>query len=135
MKKRGEIIAVAAMVPSLIAILTILQPTKAQAEQDGDNKSAQSAVDLRKGKAVFETTCFACHGTDGSGVIPGTPNFSSKKGPLHISDAELMKNVWEGFKSPGSPLAMPPKGGNPNLTKDELWQVIQYIRKTFGESR
>lgn len=83
------------------------------------------------GKAVYESTCIACHGADGAGTIPGTPDFTKKSGPLSKPDAVLLKNMTEGFQSPGSALAMPPKGGNPNLSAEELTAVLQYMRGTF----
>jgi len=92
-------------------------------------------IDYAKGKAVFETTCIRCHGKDGRGVIPGIPNFTGRKSPLYKADDELMKNVWNGYKSPGAFLSMPPKGGNPDLTEVELQNVIQYIRKTFSKKK
>jgi hypothetical protein len=38
------------------------------------------------GKVVYDETCVACHGPDGTGVLPGVPDFTSKSGPLAKSD-------------------------------------------------
>ncbi|MBU0590425.1 MAG: c-type cytochrome [Gammaproteobacteria bacterium] len=84
------------------------------------------------GKTVFESTCIACHGADGGGVIPGVPDFKRKDGPLSKSDAVLSKHVTEGFQGPESPMAMPAKGGNPSLTNKEVREVLKYIRQEFG---
>ena len=88
-------------------------------------------IDLAKGKKLYQTTCFACHGAKGKGVVPGTPNFARKKGSLSKTDKVLAKHIWEGYQGPGSPLAMPPKGGNPNLTKDDIQHIIAYMRNNF----
>lgn len=84
------------------------------------------------GKAVYEGTCIACHGADGAGTIPGVPDLTDKSGPLSKSDDVLLKNVTEGMQSPGSPLAMPAKGGNPSLTKEDLKAVIEYMKGAFA---
>jgi len=84
------------------------------------------------GKDVYAQTCIACHGGDGKGALPGVPNFTDKNGRLSKSDAELMNSLLDGLQSPGSPMAMPPKGGNDALTNGDLKNVIQYLRDTFG---
>ena len=84
------------------------------------------------GKAVYDTTCVACHGKDGSGALPGTPNLRKKDGVLAKSDEDLVRNILNGSQAPGSPLAMPPKGGNPLLTEADMRAVVQYLRIAFG---
>lgn len=84
------------------------------------------------GKTVYERTCIACHGADGKGAIPGVPPFDGKGGPLAKPDAVLLKSILEGYQTPGSPLAMPPQGGDPSLTEQDAAAVLQYIRTTFA---
>jgi len=91
------------------------------------------ADDTAAGKAVFSQTCVACHGADGTGTIPGVKDFSAKDSPLSKSDEELVNNITNGFQSPGSFMAMPPKGGNPALTEADIKAVLVYIRATFGK--
>jgi mono/diheme cytochrome c family protein len=85
------------------------------------------------GQATYAQTCIACHGADGKGAIPGVPDFTAKAGPLSKSDGELVKNISEGFQSPGSFMAMPAKGGNSALTEDDVRAVLAYLRSEFGE--
>lgn len=82
-----------------------------------------------RGKQIFDTTCVACHGKDGKGVLPGTPNLRKV---MAKSDEDLVRNTLNGYQSPGSPLAMPPKGGNPSLTEADVRAVIQYMRSAFS---
>jgi len=85
------------------------------------------------GAAVYNSTCIACHGADGKGVLPGAPDLTDKSGRLSKADDMLFKNIVDGFQSPGSPMAMPPKGGNSNLSDQDIKNVIVYMRNTFSK--
>jgi len=83
------------------------------------------------GRDAYMSACVACHGPDGQGVLPGVPDFSDGKWPAATDDATLLKRVREGFQTPGSPLAMPPRGGNPALTDDDLKAALDYMKRNF----
>jgi cytochrome c5 len=83
------------------------------------------------GKQIYEKTCVTCHGDDGKGKVPGAANFTDANGPLTQSDKVLMKHIINGYQSPGSPMAMPAKGGNAALTDADLQDALKYIRDTF----
>jgi cytochrome c5 len=98
--------------------------------------SSQVAAVISKGtsgKETYDKTCIACHGGEGKGAFPGTPNFTSGDGVLTKSDEVLVDHIINGFQSPGSPMAMPPKGGNPNLRTTDVSAVLKYNRETFGK--
>jgi len=96
------------------------------------NKSSSSTPgDAAKGKQVYLATCFACHGVDGKGMIPGTPDFTKADGPLVKEDSLLFNNITNGVQNPGSVLAMPPKGGNAALSAEDIWNVISYLKTEF----
>lgn len=78
-------------------------------------------------KALYETTCIACHGAKGQGDLPGVPDLA-KGGRLSKPDAELVANILKGFQTKGSPMAMPAKGGNPNLTAEDAKALVIYLR-------
>lgn len=84
------------------------------------------------GASVYKSTCIACHGPDGKGLLPGTPNFTQASGPLSKSDEVLLGHITNGFQTPGKPLAMPPRGGNPQLDDNQLKAALAYIRAHFG---
>jgi len=85
------------------------------------------------GKDLYSQTCVACHGANGTGAIPGTPNFTGSSGPLSKSDNDLIRNIIVGFQSPGSSMAMPAKGGNPDMNTADARAVLVYIRESFGK--
>jgi len=85
------------------------------------------------GATVYAQTCVACHGDNGKGALPGIADFTAAEGPLSQSDDILLQHIGEGFQSPGSTMAMPPRGGNPNLTDADIRAVLGYLRKTFGQ--
>lgn len=83
---------------------------------------------------ITRRTCIACHGANGKGTIPGVTDLTDVEGALSKPDEELLKSISEEFQSPGSMLAMPPKGGNPTLTEEGEKAVLAYLRTQFGRS-
>ena len=94
---------------------------------------AFQTVSANDGKALYETTCIACHGAKAEGAIPGVPNLGTS-GRLAQSDAVLVGHIINGFQTPGSPMAMPPKGGNANLTDADAKAIVEYLRTVTGSS-
>ena len=44
----------------------------------------------------------------------------------------VFASIRDGLVTPGKPLSMPPKGGNPSLTDEEIRAVLDYLRSSFG---
>jgi cytochrome c5 len=84
------------------------------------------------GSEIFNATCTSCHGSNGKGTIPGVPDFTEKDGRLSKSDEVLFKHIKEGFQTPGNAMVMPPKGGNPKLSDNDLKAVLKYLHEQFG---
>lgn len=97
------------------------------------NATTTQSRPSKSGAAIYRKTCITCHGANGTGAIPGAPDFTSPNGPLKNSDATLESRVINGYQQTGSPMAMPPKGGNSELTDEEVKAVIQYIRESFSK--
>lgn len=85
------------------------------------------------GKDIYSQTCVACHGANGTGAIPGVPDFTKAGSPLSKSDEDLLHNITTGFQTPGSAMAMPAKGGNPDLNSADIRAVLGYLRESFGK--
>lgn len=98
--------------------------------------SSAGATDTRnRGRTVYNESCISCHGADGMGSLPGVPDLTEAGGALRQEDAVLIRRMAEGFQTPGSPMAMPPRGGNPGLTDQDLKSVLEYMRKEFQRAR
>ena len=114
-------------------VITFLQASNTKTVAAGSTHVVAKLSKGTTGKETFERTCVACHGADGQGAFPGTPDFTDPAGALSKSDDVLINHITNGFQSPGSPMAMPPKGGNPSLTAKDVKAVLKYIRDTFGK--
>ena len=84
------------------------------------------------GKELYNQNCVSCHGADGKGTIPGAPDFTAKGGVFNSPDKLLVDRIMNGYQSPGSPMAMPAKGGNPALSREDVLAVLAYMRQAFG---
>ena len=82
-------------------------------------------------EALLRSQCIACHGADGKGVLPGVPNFTDRIGRLSNPNSEFLAHIINGYQSPGSPMPMPPKGGNSALSDTDIASVLAYIREQF----
>lgn len=114
-------------------VITFLQASNTKTVATGSSQVAAVISKGTSGKETYDKTCIACHGGEGKGAFPGTPDFTSGDGVLTKSDEVLVDHIINGFQSPGSPMAMPPKGGNPNLSTPDVSAVLKYIRETFGK--
>lgn len=113
-------------------VLTFLQESNTPINSISTNKT-DSSMSALSGKQIYNQTCIACHGADGTGGLPGVPNFTNKSSPLVKTDDVLLKHIIDGFQTPDSLMAMPPKGGNPDLSKKDVQKTLIYIRKQFSQ--
>jgi len=114
-------------------ILTFLQESNVSAAHLVKTSAAPATASSGlSGKEIYDQTCIACHSDDGKGAFAGVPDFTNKGGRLSKPESELLKNVMGGFQTPGSPMAMPPKGGNTGLSEGDIQNVIKYLHEEFG---
>ena len=90
------------------------------------------AGDPEAGKSQFDMVCIACHGAGGVGVEGLGKPFTTSEFLLTVSDQELLDFIKTGrpISHPDNTTGvdMPPKGGNPALTDEQLTDIIAYIR-------
>ena len=93
---------------------------------------AAAKGDATQGQTSFLMTCAACHGPEGKGVKNLGKDMTVSTFIAGKSDDDLLAFVKTG-RSIDDPLnttgvLMPPKGGNPAMTDDELRNIIAFIR-------
>ena len=82
--------------------------------------AAAAAAGPVDGKAIYEQTCFACHGTGAAGA----PKFGDKGAwsPRIAQGMDtLLNHAMNGFK------AMPPRGGRADLDDDSVKAAVEYM--------
>jgi len=88
--------------------------------------------DASKGAEKFASTCVACHGPDATGVTGLGKDLTTSEFVKTKSDAELIAFVKVGRPSSDpantTGVDMPPKGGNPALTDQDLADIIAFLR-------
>jgi mono/diheme cytochrome c family protein len=76
---------------------------------------------IQAGQALYLIQCAMCHGPDGSGGLPETPDFTS----TDVND-DLYANPGRFFCSVSEGSGVMPAFGSA-LSNEELWQVLTYI--------
>ncbi|MBL8885174.1 MAG: c-type cytochrome [Phycisphaerales bacterium] len=102
---------------------------KALAAAGGD---AELAGYIAHGTTIFNSTCIACHGAGGLGIAGNGKMLKNNEFVRSLDDDGLLAFLKKG-RDPSDPknttgVGMPPKGGNPALSEDDLLDVISYVR-------
>ena len=110
------------------------EPASSSSDSGGAAKADSSALagDATAGRDKFLATCSACHGPAGEGVPNLGKDMTTSEFIAGKTDAELIAFIKVG-RDPSDPLnttgvAMPPKGGNPALSDQDLADVVAFIR-------
>jgi cytochrome c5 len=80
---------------------------------------------LETGRDLWVTNCLTCHGYG----IAGAPDPTDPAAWAHrlAKDREtLYRHALDGFFGPGDTM-MPARGGNPNLTDDQVKAAVDYM--------
>lgn len=96
-------------------------------------KSVAIVGSAEKGKQLFADNCSTCHGDHGQGVAHLGKDLRTSKFVAGLSDAKLVAFIKHG-RSTANPLntthvAMPPRGGNPALNTQKVYDIVAYIRQ------
>ncbi len=98
---------------------------------------AISATDMAQpapagGEALFREACAACHGQNAEGVANLGNTLVANDFIRGLNDTELLQYIHEGrdLNSPDNTtgLVMPPSGGRPDLTDEQMQEIIAYLR-------
>ena len=78
----------------------------------------------RDGETVFKGACFACHDTGAAGA-PKRGDKAAWEPRIAQGFDTLRKHAIEGFT--GKAGVMPPKGGNPALTEEQMHATVDWM--------
>ncbi len=140
---QNKVIAVVALAIAMLALMACGGNNKQEAagnsaakapamEQAAPEASQPLTGDAETGKTLYAQTCSACHGPDATGVKGLGKDLVHSEFAKGLTDAEFLDYVKKG-RSTDDPLnttgiAMPPKGGNPSLTDQQIMDIIAYLR-------
>jgi disulfide bond formation protein DsbB len=85
-----------------------------------------------RGQLIYADTCAHCHGDNATGLPNLGKDLTTSEFVVGQTDQQLIDFIKRG-RLPGDPanttgIPMPPKGGNPGLTDQDLANVVAYIR-------
>ncbi len=114
-------------------------PTKVKNREEAKglkNPIPLTPASLAKGRTLFRVYCSACHGLTGKADSP----VSNKIGAISLVDDYVQKNLTEGWvygtitfgsyvmPAYGVPSARDDKRGSDDLTVEERWNVVNYVK-------
>lgn len=115
--------------PVVVAAATQDEKAEALAAAGGD---AELAGYIASGKKIYASTCAACHGPAAKGLKGLGKDLTANEFVAKSDDDTLLAfiNRGRGPSEPGNTtgIAMPPKGGNPAMSEDNILDVIAYMR-------
>lgn len=117
-----------------LTVATPAEPT--QADKDAALAAAGGDAELAEyiasGDKIYHTSCVACHGKAGAGMKGNGAKLADNAFVQSLDDDKLLAFIKAG-RSPSDPanktgVQMPPKGGNPAMSDDDVLDVIAYLR-------
>lgn len=98
----------------------------------GNPPAAASNVEGPDGADLYQQSCTACHGPDAKGQPNLGKDLTTSPLVQSQSDQALLAFIKQG-RMPNDPgnttgVPMPPKGGNPALTDEQIFEIIAYIQ-------
>ena len=121
----------------ILAVVFLSACGETQANNSSQNTNQEDPVieadsSSLSGPDVYAGLCIACHGPDAKGVPNLGKDLTTSEFVATKTDEELVAFIIEG--RPGThpdnttDVDMPPRGGNPNLTEEEINAVVDYLR-------
>lgn len=98
----------------------------------GGTEGGGGGGDATLGEPLFQGTCSACHGPDAMGIEGLGKQLVASEFIQARTDDEMVAFIIEG-RAPDHPdnttgVAMLPRGGNPSLSDDDLYDIVAFLR-------
>lgn len=116
-------------------------PPAPEPEQTAAPDNSSEAAEVAKtpveiGRDLWNITCRSCHGPRGAGITGQGKDMRGSEFIQDRTDAELVDFIKVG-RMPFDPMnttgiQMPPRGGNPMLQDDDLFNILRYLRTFEG---
>lgn len=115
---------------SLLAVLAFALAAFLVTGCGGNAEASPEQVAL--GKLHFDRVCATCHGRDARGLPKQGKNLHDNEFTQSLSDDELVAFLKRGRPSTHElntrGVDMPPKGGDPTMTEEDLRQIVAFLR-------
>lgn len=107
-------------------------PAAEVVQEEVPEVAALPAGDAAAGEQLYSQSCSSCHGPDAKGIEGIGKDLTTGEFVPNHSDEEFLEFVKLG-RPTGDPdnttgIDMPPKGGNPALSDEQILDIIAYIR-------
>ncbi len=127
--RKGTVRALSTMV---VALSIALGAAGCGSDSAAVTTTAVAGTPLAHGQQLAGQSCSSCHGQDFEGVKSLGPALTDNDFIQDHTDDELIDFIKEG-RSKDDPdsetgIAMPPYGGNPRLTDDDLADIVLFLR-------
>ena len=120
-----------ALAIGVLAIATLVAGGCGGGGGDAGGDDAMAAK-IAKGEKLFQRTCATCHGADGHGMPKLGKDLHNNQFTKNLSDEEMLEFIvkgrpaWHEDNTQG--VDMPPRGGNPALTDEDILAIIAFQR-------
>ena len=123
----------------LMEVLMAMAPAPSTVAAAGPNASSKyedseyETSDIASGAQLYAMSCISCHGADARGIAKLGKDLVVSTFVKDMTDDEALIAFLSKGRSTSDPLNttkvdMPPRGGNPALNDDRLFQVVAYLR-------
>jgi mono/diheme cytochrome c family protein len=119
--------------PSILFVALLLSACGGASNGGGGAATPSGpAGDAAVGQTKYTSSCAACHGPDATGIVGLGKDLTTSQFTRDLSNAEYVEFIRVG-RPTGDPanttgVDMPPKGGNPALTDQDLADIVAYLR-------
>lgn len=91
-----------------------------ETERPAEESGTETAASNGQGEDIYQQTCSSCHATGVAGA-PKVGDTEAWSSLIAKGEEQLVQSAVNGIG------AMPPKGGNPSLSEEEITAAVNYM--------